>query len=138
MKIKSLLVMPGKEVQKVKIPANIKFIKSLLGDDLQKIRVNENTIIYLSTQTDYTEYNRLFDGYILIGTFLIVSIKNNKRVSMKKRDIRKYTNMFKLSKHEKKVNHFKEEFLEEYYFNQRKMKEKNREHNKEFIFRDAA
>ena len=28
MKIKSLLVMPGKEVQKVKIPANIKFIKS--------------------------------------------------------------------------------------------------------------
>ena len=29
MKIKSLLVMPGKEVQKVKIPANIKFIKSL-------------------------------------------------------------------------------------------------------------
>ena len=47
MKIKSLLVMPGKEVQKVKIPANIKFIKSLLGEDLQKIRVNENTIIYL-------------------------------------------------------------------------------------------
>ena len=36
MKIKSLLIMPGKEVQKVKIPANIKFIKSLLGDDLQK------------------------------------------------------------------------------------------------------
>ena len=45
MKIKSLLIMPGKEVQKVKIPANIKFIKSLLGDDLQKIRINENTII---------------------------------------------------------------------------------------------
>ena len=44
MKIKSLLVMPGKEVQKVKIPANIKFIKSLLGEDLQKIRVYENTI----------------------------------------------------------------------------------------------
>lgn len=138
MKIKSLLIMPGKEVQKVKIPANIKFIKSLLGDDLQKIRINENTIIYISKQTDYTEYNRLFDGYILIGTFLIVSIKNNKRVSMKKRDIRKYTNMFKLSKYEKKVNRFKEEFLEEYYFNQRKMKEKNRAHNKEFIFKNAA
>ena len=40
MKIKSLLVMPGKEVQKVKIPANIKFIKSLLGEDLQEIKVN--------------------------------------------------------------------------------------------------
>ena len=33
MKIKSLLIMPGKEVQKVKIPANIKFIKSLCGND---------------------------------------------------------------------------------------------------------
>ena len=39
MKIKSLLVMPGKEVQKVKIPANIKFIKSLLGEDLQKMKI---------------------------------------------------------------------------------------------------
>ena len=138
MKIKSLLVIPGKEVQRVEIPANIKFIKSLLGEDLQEIKVNENTVIYLSNQTDYTEYNRLFNGYILIGTFLIVSIKNNKRVSMKKRDIRKYINMFELSKHEKKVNQFKEEFWEEYYFNQRKMKEKNKAHNKEFIFRNAA
>ena len=32
--------------------------------------------------------------------------------------------MFKLTKHEKKVNLYKEEYLEEYYFNQRKLKEK--------------
>lgn len=138
MKIKSLLVMTGKEVQKVKIPANIKFIKSLLGEDLQEIKVNENTSIYISSKTNYTEYNRLYDGYILIGTFLIISNKKNKMVSMKKRDIKKYANMFKLSKHEKKVNRFKEEFLEEFYFNQRKLKEKNRAHNKEFIFKNAA
>lgn len=138
MKIKSLLVLPGKEVQKVKIPASIKFIKSLLGENLQKIRVDSNTIIYISQNADHTEYNRIFDGCILIGTFLIVSLKNNKRVSMKKRDIRKYSNMFKLSRHEKKVNRFKEEFLEEFYFNQKKIKQKNAEKNRKEFFNIAA
>lgn len=138
MKIKSLLVLPGKEVQKVKIPASIKFIKSLLGESLQKIRVDSNTIIYISQNADYTEYNRIFDSRILIGTFLIVSLKNNKRVSMKKGDIRKYSNMFKLSRHEKKVNRFKEEFLEEFYFNRKKIKQKNAEKNRKKFFNIAA
>ena len=138
MKVKCLLVMPGKEVQQAKIPANIKFIKALLGKELQMIKINESTTIYLSKNVDYTEQNRIFSGYILIGTFLVVSVKNNKIVSMKKKDIRKYTNMFKLSKHQKKIKYFREEFLEEYYFNQRKMREKCEKHNKEYIFKDAA
>ena len=42
MKIKGLLVMPGMEVQKVKIPASIKFIKSLIGNELVKIKATES------------------------------------------------------------------------------------------------
>lgn len=57
---------------------------------------------------------------------------------MKKKDIRKFSNMFKLSKHQKKIERFKEEFLEEYYYQQRKNKQKNRKHNKELIFKNAA
>ena len=45
MKIKCLLVMPGKEVSRVRIPANIKFIKALIGENLLNIRANENNII---------------------------------------------------------------------------------------------
>ena len=45
MKIKVLLVMPGKEVQTVKIPASIKFIKSFIGEELQTLRENKNTVI---------------------------------------------------------------------------------------------
>ena len=33
MKIKSLLVMPGKEVQTVRIPASIKYIKAFIGEE---------------------------------------------------------------------------------------------------------
>ena len=36
MKIKVLLVMPGKEVQTVKIPASIKYIKAFIGDELYR------------------------------------------------------------------------------------------------------
>ena len=138
MKIKCLLVMPGKEVQRVRIPANIKFIKALIGENLLNIRANENNIIIANQNARNDEFNRFFQGSILYGTFIVVSLKKNRRASMKKKDIRKFSNMFKLSKHEKKIERFKEEFLEEYYYQQRKMKQKNRKHNKEFIFKNAA
>ena len=57
---------------------------------------------------------------------------------MKKKDIRKYTNMFKLRKHQKKINIYKDEYLEEYYSKLRKMKQKNAKRNKEEIFKIAA
>lgn len=138
MKIKFLLVMPGKEVQTVRIPASIKFIKSFIGEELQRFKVNENTIIIANKNASNDEFNRLFKGNIILGTFIVVSIKNNHRTSMKKRDIRKFTNMFKINRHEKKINRYKEEFLEEYYYNQRKTKQKNAKRNKEEIFNIAA
>jgi len=138
MKIKVLLVMPGKEVQIVKIPANLKFIKAFIGNDLFRIKLNENTIIYGDKNAKNDEFNRILGGNILLGTFLIISIKNNYKISMKKKDIRKYTNMFKLRKHQKKIDIYKEEYLEEFYFNQRKMKQKNAARNKEQIIQIAA
>ncbi len=138
MKIKCLLIMSNKEVQKVKIPASSKFIKALIGKNLLKIQVNENTLIITNQNAKTDEFNRIYQGCILFGTFIIVSIKNNKLVSMKKKDMRRYFNMFKLAKHQKKIERYKEEFLEEYYYSQKKRKEKNREHNKEFIFKNAA
>ena len=138
MKIKCLLVMPGKEVQRVRIPANIKFIKALIGENLLNIRANENNIIIANQNARNYEFNRFFQGNILYGTFIVVSLKKNRRTSMKKKDIRKFSNMFKLSKHQKKIERFKEEFLEEYYYQQRKIKQKNRKHNKEVIFKNAA
>lgn len=130
--------MPNKEVQKVKIPRNIKFIRSLIGSDLLKIRASKNNLIIANQNAENDEFNRIFQGCILYGTFIVVSIKNKKLTSMKRKDLRKFYNMFKLVKHEKKIAKYKEEFLEEYYYTQRKMKEENRKHNKDGIFKNAA
>lgn len=138
MKIKSLLVMPGREVQIVKIPASIKYIKAFIGEELYKVKLNENTLLIANKNAKIDEFNRILGTNILLGTFLIVSIKNNRRISMKKKDIRKFTNMFKLRKYQKKVEAYKEEYLEEYYTNQRIMKQKNAERNKREIFKIAA
>ena len=138
MKIKVLLVMPNKEVQVVRIPENIKFIKAFIGENLYKVKLNENTTLIANKDASVDEFNRILGGNIILGSFLIVSIKNNRRVSMKKKDIRKFTNMFKLRKHQKKVDMYKDEYLEEYYSNQRIMKQKNRERNKREIFNLAA
>ena len=138
MKIKVLLVMPGKEVQTVKIPASIKYIKAFIGDELYRVKLNENTVLIANKNAKIDEFNRILGENIILGTFLIVSIKNNRRVSMKKKDIRKFTNMFKLRKHQRKVDIYKDEYLEEYYSNQRIMKQKNAERNKREIFNIAA
>ena len=130
--------MPGREVQIVKIPASIKYIKAFIGEELYKVKLNENTLLIANKNAKIDEFNRILGTNILLGTFLIVSIKNNRRISMKKKDIRKFTNMFKLRKHQKKVEAYKEEYLEEYYTNQRIMKQKNAERNKREIFKMAA
>lgn len=139
MKIKVLLVMPDKEAQVVKIPANIKFLKAFLGENLLRIKLDDNNMIIANKDAKIDEFNRFLNGNVILGTFIIVSVrKNEHRVSMKKRDIRKYTNFFKLRKHQKKIDKFKDEYLEEFYFVQRKRKLENRKRNKEIIFKIAA
>ena len=138
MKIKVLLVMPNKEAQVVKIPANIKYIKAFIGKNLFRIKLDENTVLIANKEANLDEFNRIVKGNIVLGTFFIISIKNHRRVSMKRKDIRKYTNIFKLRKHQRKINIYKDEYLEEYYFNQRLNRQKNAERNKEQIFNDLV
>lgn len=138
MKIKVLLVMPEREVQTVKIPRSTKFIKALIGNELLKIRLNEKTVLIANKNANLTEFNRIVGGNVILGTFIIVSTKNRRRVSMTKKEIRKYTNMFKLKKHKRKIDIYKNEYLEKYYTNQRKLKQKNAEVNKRIIFDFAA
>ena len=138
MKIKALLVMPNKEVQVVKIPASIKYIKAFIGKNLFRIKLDENTVLIANKEANLDEFNRIVKGNIVLGTFFVISIKNHRRVSMKRKDIRKYTNIFKLRKHQRKINIYKDEYLEEYYFNQRLNRQKNAERNKKQIFNDLA
>lgn len=138
MKIKGLLVMPGMEVQRVKIPASIKFIKSLIGNELIKIKATESVSIFISKEPNMEDFNRIYKGHHILGSFIIVGTKNHKIKSLKNREIRRYSNMFKLSKHKKKVQYFKESFLEEYYLKQNRLKRKACKENKEKIFGIAA
>ncbi|MBO6232944.1 MAG: hypothetical protein J6I85_07025 [Clostridia bacterium] len=138
MKIKVLLFMPGREAQLIKIPANTKFLKAFIGEELYRIRLDKNTILYANKNAKVDEFNRFYKGNVLLGNFLVISIKNNYRVSMKKKDIRKYSNMFKLRKYQRRLEILKDEYLEEYYCTQRKQKEKNAKRNKEIIFKIAA
>lgn len=130
--------MPGKEIQTVKIPASIKFIKAFIGKELYKIRLNSNIMLIANKNATIDEFNRFLYGNIIVGTFLIISIKNNRIISLKNKDIRKYTNIFKLRKHQKKIEIYKEEYLEEYYSKQREIKQENAKKNKERIFKKVA
>ena len=138
MKIKVLLVVPGMETRVEKIPANNKFIKSFIGENLFRIQLDENNILIGNKNARVDELNRFFKGNLILGKFIIVSTKKNRKITMKRKDIRKYKNMFKLRKHQKKIDAFRDEFLEEYYSNQKEMKQKNRKINKEMLFKQVA
>ena len=138
MRIKFLLVIPNQEVQVVKIPPSLKFIKSFIGENLFRLKLSKNTLLIANKNANIEDFNRIVGGNIILGTFLVISIKNNCRVSMKKKDVRRYTNMFKLRKHKRKIDMYKEEWLEEYYSKQRERKQKNAERNKKEIFKKAA
>lgn len=115
MKIKCLLIKPGEKVKVQKIPGNIKFIKSLIGDRLIRIKLEENAIILANKDASQVDFNRILGDKIINGTFLVIGIKDSHRVSLKKRQIRKYSNLFKLEKHEKRINNYKDSLLNMYY-----------------------
>ena len=116
--------MPEKEAQTLKIPRSSKFIKALIGNELYKIKLDENIMIIANRNANVTEFNRIVGENIVLGTFIVVATKNRHRVSLTKKEIRKYTNMFKLRKHKKKIDFYKNEYLEEYYSNQKNIKQK--------------
>ena len=111
MKIKGLLVMPGQKVQKVRIPSNLKFIRRIVGKNLMRIMLDEDTILLFNKNAKEDDFNRVLGSLIINGTFLIIGTKNKHRVSLKRKKMRKYANMFKLEKHEKRINQYKEEYL---------------------------
>ena len=138
MKIKVLLVIPGKEVQVIKISPNIKHIMAFLGEDLYKVKLNEDNLLIASKNARHDDFNRIYGGNILLGTFLIVSIKKNHRTSMKKRDIRRFTKMFRLNRHQRKIDIYREEYLEKYYLKISENKKINAINTKKFILDMAA
>lgn len=138
MKIKVLLVVPNQEVQAIKIPASTKFIKSFIGKNLYKVRLTENAMLIANNDADNTDFNRILKNNIVLGSFIIVGIKHNHYASLRKKQIHKFFNRFKLEKHQKKIEKYREEYLEEFYYNQKIAKQKNAERNKNQIFDIAA
>jgi len=138
MKIKVLLVAPGMEVQKIKIPASTKFIKSFIGNDLIKLNITESVAIFANKNPNIEEFNRLYKDKIMMGSFFVVGLKKQKLASLKKREMKRYINLFKLSKHKVKIEKLKEEFLEKYYAKQINLKRRANKENKQKIFGIAA
>ncbi|MCI8397681.1 MAG: hypothetical protein HFJ52_08825 [Clostridia bacterium] len=115
MKTKALLVMTGKEIQVVKIPASLKFIRAFIGKNLFKIELTDNTFILANEKAPLEEFNRFYQGRIILGSFIIISTKKGHISSMNKKSIRYYSNIFRLKRHQRKIQKYKDSFLEKYY-----------------------
>ena len=76
-KIKALLVMQNKETQVVRIPANTKFIKNLIGKDLQRINLTNDIYIIANSNSKYQDANRFIGDDLILGDFLNIQMYSN-------------------------------------------------------------
>ena len=74
MKVKGLLVIPGQKVQKVRIPSNLKFIRRIVGKNLMRITLDEDTILLFDKNAKKDDFNRVLGSHIINGTFFIIKI----------------------------------------------------------------
>ena len=57
MRIKVLLVIPNQEVQVVKIPPSLKFIKSFIGENLFRLKLSKNTLLIANKNANIEDFN---------------------------------------------------------------------------------
>lgn len=103
-KIKALFVMPNVEPIILKIPRGKKYIKNLIGKELHFIKLKDDAYIIGNKKANIDDFNRRLGDNIILGNFLIINMRNKKLYSLDKYQIRKYTNMFCLKKHQKIID----------------------------------
>lgn len=126
-KIKALFIMSNVEPLVMKIPREKKFIKNLIGKELHLVKLKGDAYIVGNKKANIDDFNRRLGDSILLGSFLIVNMRNKKLYSLDKYQIRRYTSMFCLKKHQKTLDKISDLFakytlkmIKNYYANNSK------------------
>ena len=109
-KVKALFIMPNVEPVIIKLPRGKKYIKNLIGKELHLIKLKGDAYIIGNKQANMDDFNRKFGDRVLLGNFLIINMRNKRLFSLDKYQLRKYTNMFCLKKHQEIIEKVTELF----------------------------
>ena len=97
-KIRILVVEPSKEPKQIKVEHTLENLQKIVGGFIEYVELDYNTDIICNEEGKLLglELNRKLGNDIIAGTFLIVGQHNGETISLSRKQIKKYKEMFLL------------------------------------------
>lgn len=102
-KIRILVVEPNKEPYVIKVEDELGELQNIVGGLIQKIELEHNVDLICNEEGRILrlKISRITKGHIILGTFFIVGQKNGDFISLSRKQIHKYKQIYSLSKHKR-------------------------------------
>ncbi len=97
-KIRILVVEPSREPKQLNVEHTLENLQKLVGGLIEYVELDYNTDLVCNEEGKLLslELNRKLGNDIVAGTFLIVGQHNGETISLSKKQIKKYREMFRL------------------------------------------
>lgn len=106
-KIRILVVEPYKEPYQKKIENTLKNLQKAVNGYIEILQLEHNVDIICNEEGKINglPFNRVVDYDVIVGTFIIAGHKDSETISLSRKQIKKYKEIFKLSKHQKYIDY---------------------------------
>ena len=119
-KIRILVVEPFKEPYQIRIEHTLKNLQRIVGGYIEILQLDYNTDLVCNDEGKINRLplNRFIDYDIIAGTFIIAGHKDSETISLSRKQIKKYKEIFRLNTHQKYMRYLfhnsrDEQFLKE-------------------------
>ena len=119
-KIRVLIVEANKEPYQIRIEHTLKNLQRIVGGYIEILQLDYNTDLVCNDEGKINRLplNRFIDYDIIAGTFIIAGHKDSETISLSRKQIKKYKEIFRLNTHQKYMRYLfhnsrDEQFLKE-------------------------
>ena len=108
-KIRVLIVEPGKEPYEARIENTLGTLQSIVDGYIEMIPMESGVDLIVNDEGKCLNlpFNRYITGNMLVGTIIVIGIKNGETISLSPELAEKYKKYFALNNHEHIVEYFK-------------------------------
>lgn len=107
-KIRVLIVKPNQEPKQMKVEHTLDKLQNIVGGLIEYVELDRNTDLICNEEGKLLqmELNRRLGNDIIAGTFIIAGQHYGETISLSRKQIKKYKEMFKLD-HHKEIEYLK-------------------------------
>lgn len=111
--IKVLIIEPNKEPYSQKIEHTLKKLQDIVDGRIDIVELEENVDLICNDEGKLMNlpFNRCVGNDVIAGTFIVAGQHKGETTSLTEEQIKKYTEVFSLENHRKKIEYMKIEFI---------------------------